>query len=100
MKLGLSLGFSRTTIDRVSNDNQFTTPMQAVALAPISPAYVDGSPFDGTTYANFLLENENAYYNTLIKRITGKVFGEYKILKNLVFHSDFGYDNYDQKEVN
>ena len=45
LKLGLSLGFSRTTIDRVSNDNQFTTPMQAVALAPISPAYVDGSPF-------------------------------------------------------
>ena len=99
LKLGLSLGFSRTTIDRVSNDNQFTTPMQAVALAPISPVYVDGSPFDGTTYANFLLEDENAYYNTLIKRITGKVFGEYKILKNLVFHSDFGYDNYDQKEV-
>ena len=100
LKLGLSLGFSRTSIDRVSNDNQFTTPMQAVALAPISPAYVDGSPYDGTTYANFLLEDENAYYNTLIKRITGKVFGEYKILKNLVFHSDFGYDNYDQKEVN
>ena len=100
LKLGLSLGFSRTSIDRVSNDNQFTTPMQAVALAPISPVYVDGSPFDGTTYANFLLEDENAYYNTLIKRITGKVFGEYKILKNLVFHSDFGYDNYDQKEVN
>ena len=99
LKLGLSLGFSRTSIDRVSNDNQFTTPMQAVALAPISPAYVDGSPYDGTTYANFLLEDENAYYNTLIKRITGKVFGEYKILKNLVFHSDFGYDNYDQKEV-
>ena len=99
LKLGLSLGFSRTSIDRVSNDNQFTTPMQAVALAPISPVYVDGSPFDGTTYANFLLEDENAYYNTLIKRITGKVFGEYKILKNLVFHSDFGYDNYDQKEV-
>lgn len=100
LKLGLSLGFSRTSIDRVSNDNQFTTPMQAVALAPISPAYVDGSPYHGTTYANFLLEDENAYYNTLIKRITGKVFGEYKILKNLVFHSDFGYDNYDQKEVN
>jgi hypothetical protein len=30
LKLGLSLGFSRTSIDRVSNDNQFTTPMQAL----------------------------------------------------------------------
>lgn len=100
LKLGLSLGFSRTSIDRVSNDNQFTTPMQAVALAPISPAYVNGEPFDGTTYANFLLEDKYAYYNTLIKRVTGKVFGEYKIFKDLVFHTDLGYDNYDQKEVN
>jgi TonB-linked SusC/RagA family outer membrane protein len=100
LKLGLSLGFSRTSIDRVSNDNQFTTPMQAVALAPISPAFVDGEPFDGTTYANFLLEDKYANYNTLIKRVTGKVFGEYKIFKDLVFHTDLGYDNYDQKEVN
>lgn len=100
LKLGLSLGFSRTSIDRVSNDNQFTTPMQAVALSPISPAYVNGEPYDGTTYVNFLLEDKYAFYNTLIKRVTGKVFGEYKILKNLVFHTDFGYDNYDQKEVN
>jgi hypothetical protein len=45
-----------------------------------------------------LLEDKYANYNTLIKRITGKVFGEYKILKNLVFHSDLGYDNYDQKK--
>ena len=98
LKLGLNLGFSRTSIDRVSNDNQFTTPMQAIALAPISPAFVDGEPFDGTTYANFLLEDKYAKYNTLIKRVTGKLFGEYKITKNLTFNSDFGYDYYNQKE--
>jgi hypothetical protein len=45
-----------------------------------------------------LLEDKYANYNTLIKRITGKIFGEYKILKNLTFHSDLGYDNYNQKE--
>jgi TonB-linked SusC/RagA family outer membrane protein len=98
LKLGLNLGFSRTSIDRVSNDNQFTTPMQAIALAPISPAFVDGEPFDGTTYANFLLEDKYSKYNTLIKRVTGKLFGEYKITKNLTFNSDFGYDYYNQKE--
>lgn len=98
LKLGLNLGFSRTSIDRVANDNQFTTPMQAIALAPISPAFVDGEPFDGTTYANFLLEDKYAKYNTLIKRVTGKLFGEYKITKNLTFNSDFGYDYYNQKE--
>lgn len=98
LKLGLNLGFSRTSIDRVANDNQFTTPMQAIALAPISPAFVDGEPFDGTTYANFLLEDKYSKYNTLIKRVTGKLFGEYKITKNLTFNSDFGYDYYNQKE--
>ena len=98
LKLGLNLGFSRTSIDRVANDNQFTTPMQAIALAPISPAFVDGEPFDGTTYANFLLEDKYSKYNTLIKRVTGKLFGEYKITKNLTFNSDFGYDYFIQKE--
>lgn len=100
LKLGLNLGFSRTSIDRVANDNEFTTPMQAIALAPISPVYVDGEPFAGTTYANFLLEDKYATYNTLIKRVTGKIFGEYKILKNFTFNTDLGYDNYNQKEVN
>lgn len=100
LKLGLNLGFSRTNIERVANDNEFTNPMQALALAPISPAFVNGEPFAGTTYANFLLEDKYANYNTLIKRVTGKIFGEYKILKNLSFNSDLGYDYYNQKEKN
>lgn len=98
LKMGLNLGFSRTSIERVSNDNQFTTPMQAVALAPISPAFVNGEPFAGTTYVNFLLADKYGTYKTNIKRVTGKVFGEYKILKDLAFNSDFGYDYYSQKE--
>lgn len=55
--------------------------MQAAAQAPISPAFIDGEPFAGTTYANFLLEDKYASYNTLVKRITGKLSAEYKILK-------------------
>lgn len=100
LKLGMNLGFSRTSIDRVANDNAFVTPMQAVAQAPISPAFIDGEPFAGTPYANFLLEDKYANYNTLIKRLTGKLSAEYKILKNLTFNSDLGYDYYNQKEKN
>lgn len=100
LKLAMNLGFSRTDIERVANDNEFTTPMQAVAQAPISPAFIDGEPFAGTTYANFLLEDKYASYNTLVKRITGKLSAEYKILKNLAFNSDLGYDYYNQKEKN
>ena len=43
---GLNIGFSKTTIDRVANDNAFVTPLQAIAQAPISPARLeDGTPF-------------------------------------------------------
>ena len=80
LKLGLNLGFSRTSIDRVANDNQFTTPMQAIALG-LFHQLVDGEPFDGTTYANFLLEDKMHNYNTLIKRITGKILENIKFLK-------------------
>lgn len=98
LKLGMNLAFSKTGIDRVANDNQFTTPMQAIAQAPISPAFVNGEPFEGTLYPNFLLEEKYSKYNTDIKRITAKIYGEYKFLNNFTFHSDFGYDNYNQKE--
>lgn len=99
LKLGLNLAYSRTNISRVANDNQFTTPMQAIAQAPISPAYVNGEPFAGTLYPNFLLEEKYSHYTTLIRRVTSKIFGEYKILENLSFNSDLGYDNYNQSEV-
>lgn len=97
-KAGMNLSFSRTEIDRIANDNAFVTPLQAIALAPISPAFVDGEPFAGTTYANFLLEDKHAYYNTIIRRVTGKVYGEYQIIPSLKFNSDFAYDLYTQSE--
>lgn len=92
-KAGLNLGVSRTSVDRVSNDNAFTTPLQAIAQSPLSPARLpDGTPFTGTLYPNFLLENDFADLNSVIRRVTGKAYGEYNILSNLKFNSDFGYD--------
>ena len=90
---GLNIGMSKTNIDRVANDNAFVTPLQAIAQAPISPARLEnGEPFDGTLYPNFLLEHDYANYRTVLRRVTGKAFGEYNILSNLKFNSDFGYD--------
>lgn len=100
LKLGLNLAFSKTGIDRVANDNEFTNPMQAIALPPISPAYVNGEPFSGSLYPNFLAEDKYAYYKTDIQRLTGKFSGEYQIYSDLKFASEFGYDNYNQTEVN
>lgn len=90
---GLNLGFSRTTIDRVANDNAFVTPLQAIAQSPLSPPRLeDGTPFDGTLYPNFLLEKDYASYETILRRVTGKVFGEYRFFDFLKFNTDFGYD--------
>ncbi|GAB5552701.1 MAG: TonB-dependent receptor [Saprospiraceae bacterium] len=90
---GLNLGVSKTSIARIANDNAFVTPLQAIAQAPISPARLpDGTPFDGTLYPNFLLEQDYGNLTTDLRRITGKAFAEYKILSNLKFNTDFGYD--------
>lgn len=90
---GLNLGTSKTTVYRVANDNAFVTPLQAIAQAPISPARLeDGTPFAGTLYPNFLLEHDYANYTTVLRRVTGKAFGQYRILPFLKFNSDFGYD--------
>lgn len=90
---GLNLGMSKTIVDRVANDNAFVTPLQAIAQAPISPARLeDGTPFSGTLYPNFLLEHDYANYQTVLRRVTGKAFGQFNILPSLRFNSDFGYD--------
>lgn len=90
---GLNIGYSKTTIERVANDNGFVTPLQAIAQAPISPARLDdGMPFAGTVYPNFLLEHDFANYTTRMRRLTGKAYAEYKILPFLKVNSDFGYD--------
>jgi TonB-linked outer membrane protein, SusC/RagA family len=96
---GANLSFSRTNIDRISNDNAFVTPMQAVAQPALSPAFLpDGEPNGNTLYPNFLLQDKHAFYNTVIRRVTGKAFGEYRFLPYLKFNSDFGYDLYYQTE--
>lgn len=96
---GMNLGVSKTIIERVANDNAFTTPLQAVAQSPLSPAYnEDGTPNTNTLYANFLLEDRYANYTTNLRRITGKIFAEYNFIENLKFNSDLGYDFSHQTE--
>ncbi len=99
LNAGMNLGVSKTKVERVDNDNSFTTPLQAIAQSPLSPAYNDdGTPNANTLYANFLLEDIYANYTTNVRRITGKVFAEYSFVKNFRFNSDLGYDLSNQTE--
>lgn len=101
LTVGMNLGFSRSEIQRVQDDNSFTTPLQAVAQSPLSPIRLaDGTANPNTLYANFLLAIDNSYWKTIMRRVTGKVFGEYKIIPSLKFNSDFAYDLLSQTEDN
>jgi TonB-linked SusC/RagA family outer membrane protein len=96
---GMNLSVSNTKVERVDNDNSFTTPLQSIAQSPLSPAYnSDGTPNANTLYANFLLEDVYANYTTKVRRVTGKVFAEYNFVDNFKFNSDLGYDMSNQTE--
>ena len=91
---GMNIGVSGAKIERVDNDNSFTSPVEAIAQSPLSPVYNDdGTPNANTLYPNFLLEDLYANYTTKLRRITGKVFAEYKFIEHFRFNTDFGYDN-------
>ena len=96
---GMNLSFSRSEIDRIQDDNSFTTPLQAVAQSPLSPARLaDGTANPNTLYANYLLAMDNTFWKTIMRRVTGKVYGEFKIIPSLKANSDFSYDLLSQTE--
>jgi len=99
LKVGINLGYSRTFIDRVANDNAFVTPVQSIAQSPLVRAFdEDGEPNSETTYANFLRQDKYGSYETTVRRLTGKAFLEYQFIDFLRFNSDFAYDILNQTE--
>ncbi|WP_340063654.1 TonB-dependent receptor [Ascidiimonas aurantiaca] len=94
-KAGLNVNISKSKIDRIANDNAFSTPMQAVAQVPLSPAYLeDGiTPNNQTTeYFNFLMEQFNGNFQTNIWRILANSYLQYQITPALDFRTELGYD--------
>lgn len=108
VEVGLNLNFANTVNNRVSDDNQFSTPLQIVALSPNTPVIdprtgllsgsLPGSASNYPVYYNPLLSIDNAYYNTTIFRTIGNVYGSWEILKHLTLRSEFGLDQTNQNE--
>lgn len=94
LSFGVNLAVSRSQLDRISDDNAFSTPGQMVAQMPISP-FRDpetGELNKNTLYPNGLVDaayNSNKQVNF---RTIGNVFGNYKILPSLSFRSELGTD--------
>jgi TonB-dependent starch-binding outer membrane protein SusC len=94
LTVGLNLALNRSQLDRVSNDNAYSTPGQLVAQLPLSPL-VD--PNTGELNSNTLYQNGlfDAQYNTDLQstfRSFGNAFADLKILPSLSFRSELGAD--------
>ncbi len=112
LSVGMNMNFVRTINKRVSNDNAFSTPLQIIALSPITPAIdprtglTSGAldPASGLPNTNFpvyynpMLSVQGALYNTYINRTLGNVFGNVNLLKGLTFRTEFGMDQLNQSE--
>ncbi len=112
LTFGLNFGLSHTLNKRLSDDNAFSTPMQIVALMPMTPV-IDprtglisgaldlntGAPNGNyPVYYNPLLDAEYGERETGVFRNLGSVYANFKITESLNFRSDFGYDLLNQHE--
>ncbi|MBE5319033.1 TonB-dependent receptor [Pedobacter sp. MR2016-19] len=108
IELGVNLNFSNSINNRLSNDNAFSSPLQAVALSPITP-FIDprsglisgtlpGAASNYPLYYNPFIGIENAAYKATVYRTIGKVFANVNIAKGLKFTSEFSIDNLNQNE--
>jgi TonB-dependent starch-binding outer membrane protein SusC len=113
LSIGMNMSFARSKNNRLSDDDQFSSPLQIVALSPITPVIdprtglISGA-LDLETgrpntnyplYFNPLLAYGNdAYYHTLVNRTFGDVYLNANVLPGLIFRSEFGMDQLNQTE--
>ena len=112
LSVGMNMSFSRSQNNRISNDDQFSTPLQIVALSPITPV-IDprtglpsgaldletGAPNTNyPVYYNPLLSVDGSTYKTIVNRTLGNFYGNINFTKNLSFRTELGIDQLNQTE--
>jgi len=112
LNIGMNMNFSKSLNKRVSNDDAFSTPLQIIALAPITPVIdprtglqsgaldtVTGRPNTNyPTYYNPLLSVNNAFYHTNVYRYLGNIYANASITNHLSFRTELGIDQLNQTE--
>jgi len=100
-KIGVNMGISQTNSGRVQNDGEFSTPMQIVALSPVTPFKdQDGEVYNSptTTYSNPYVDYIHGKYQSLIYRTIGNIYGQYNFLPSLFFRTELGADIQNQND--
>lgn len=99
LSFGVNMGVTRSELNRISNDNAFSTPGQMVAQLPMSRPYDSlGEPNPNTLYYNGLVDKKYAYNRQVSFRTIGNAFLNYHILPSLAFRSELGTDIYNLNE--
>ena len=112
LNIGMNMNFSNSLNERVANDNAFSTPLQIIALSPITPLIdprtgLQSGALDAVTgkpntnfpvYYNPLLSVGNAFYNTKVNRNLGNVYANARISKEIGFVTELGVDQLNQTE--
>ena len=86
LKIGTNVSLSRSFTTQTSDDNAFSTPMQLVAMAPITPTRDEnGELYDRpvTTYYNGLIDVEDGYRHVRTLRTLASAYGQYDFTSNL-----------------
>ncbi|TDB61381.1 SusC/RagA family TonB-linked outer membrane protein [Arundinibacter roseus] len=101
LSLGVNVNLARTENGRLSNDNAFSTPLQIVALPPMTPVIdprTDQLSGNYTLYYNPLLNRDFSSNLSTSYRTIGNVYAEYKFANWLKFRSEWGTDLYNLNE--
>ena len=112
LNIGMNLSYAKSRNYRVANDDAFSTPLQIIALSPITPVIdprtglASGALNNSTgnpntnypVYYNPLLNVINAFYHTNVNRTLGNVYGNVILAKGLTFRTEFGIDQLNQTE--
>lgn len=94
LSFGINMSINRSQLNRVTNDNAFSTPGQLVAQLPISPEYdpSTGELNGNTLYANGLFDAQFNSDKQSTWRTIGNAYGNWNIIPSLSFRSEFGAD--------
>lgn len=112
LSLGLNFSLTRTVNNRLGDDNEFSTPMQIVALAPLTPVtdprtgllsgvldLETGKPNSRfPQYFNPLIDANYTKRETTVFRNLGTIFGTYQFTPALSVRAEVGYDLLTQHE--
>lgn len=104
LSFGMNVNIANTINDRVTDDNEFSTPLQLVAQAPITPVRdADGKLYDNSlnpsmSYYPATVELENAEFTTRVFRNIVATNATYKISNDLRLVGEYGFDLLTQNE--